>query len=47
MIRTGVGMVPRYIDAMKEGGLQINQHVGVVMDGGAMLTLDATPATAR
>jgi len=36
----GVGMVPRYIDAMKEGGLRINQHVSVVMDGGAMLTLD-------
>src|SRR5450756_2666961 len=33
-------MVPRYIDAMKEGGLKINQHVGVVMDGGVMLTLD-------
>ena len=36
----GVGMVPRYIDAMKEGGLNVNQHVSVVMDGGAMLTLD-------
>ena len=36
----GVGMVPRYIEAMKEGGLKINQHVGVVMDGGVMLTLD-------
>jgi uncharacterized oxidoreductase len=36
----GVGMVPRYIDAMKEGGLKVNQHVSVVMDGGAMLTLD-------
>jgi uncharacterized oxidoreductase len=36
----GVGMVPRYIDAMKEGGLNVNQHVSVVMDGGAMLTLN-------
>ena len=36
----GVGMVPRYIDAMKEGGLKINQHVSVVMDGGVLLTLD-------
>ena len=36
----GVGMVPRYIDAMKEGGLKINQHVGVVADSGVMLTLD-------
>ncbi len=23
----GVGMVPRYIDAVKEGGLTVNQHV--------------------
>ena len=30
----GVGMVPRYIDAMKEGGLKVNQHVSVVDDGG-------------
>ena len=36
----GVGMVPRYIDAMQEGGLTVNQHVSVVMDGGAMLTLN-------
>jgi uncharacterized oxidoreductase len=36
----GVGMVPRYIDAMKEGGLAVNQHVKVVMDAGALLTLD-------
>ena len=31
----GVGMVPRYIEAMKEGGLNINQHVSVVQDNGA------------
>jgi uncharacterized oxidoreductase len=36
----GVGMVPRYIDAIKEGGLAVNQHVKVVMDAGALLTLD-------
>ena len=36
----GVGMVPRYIDAMKEGGLAVNQHVKVVMDAGSLLTLD-------
>src|SRR3984885_1337730 len=36
----GVGMVPRYIEAMKEGGLKVNAHVSVVMDGGVMLTLD-------
>jgi uncharacterized oxidoreductase len=36
----GVGMVPRYIESLKEGGLKIDQHVSVVMDGGVMLTLD-------
>ena len=36
----GVGMVPRYIDALKEGGLAVNQQVGVVRDGGMLLTLD-------
>jgi uncharacterized oxidoreductase len=36
----GVGMVPRYIEAMQEGGLKVNEHVSVVMDGGAMLTLN-------
>ncbi|MEO7008602.1 MAG: malate/lactate/ureidoglycolate dehydrogenase [Caldimonas sp.] len=36
----GVGMVPRYIDALQEGGLIANEHVGIVLDGGALLTLD-------
>jgi hydroxycarboxylate dehydrogenase B len=36
----GVGMVPRYIESLKEGGLKIDQHVSVVMDGGVILTLD-------
>ncbi len=36
----GVGMLPRYIDAMTEGGLKINQHVSVVLDSGPILTLD-------
>ena len=36
----GVGMVPRYIDALKEGGLAVNAHVAVRADSGAMLTLD-------
>jgi uncharacterized oxidoreductase len=36
----GVGMVPRYIEALKEGGLRVNQHVSVVKDSGVMLTLD-------
>ena len=33
-------MVPRYIDAMKEGGLKVNQDVNIVNDSGVMLTLD-------
>ncbi len=36
----GVGMVPRYIDAVLEGGLAINAHVAVRQDSGALLTLD-------
>lgn len=36
----GLGMVPRYVEALKEGGLIVNEHVGVVLDGGAVLTLD-------
>jgi uncharacterized oxidoreductase len=36
----GVGMVPRYIDAVLEGGLAVNRHVAVRADSGALLTLD-------
>ncbi len=36
----GVGMVPRYVDAVLEGGLVPNNAVKVVLDGGALLTLD-------
>jgi hydroxycarboxylate dehydrogenase B len=36
----GVGMVPRYVDAVLEGGLTPNAAVRVQMDAGAMLTLD-------
>ena len=36
----GVGMVPRYIDAVLEGGLVVNAHVAVRQDSGALLTLD-------
>jgi uncharacterized oxidoreductase len=36
----GVGMVPRYIDALKEGGLRVNQKVGIALDTGALLRLD-------
>src|SRR5947209_19291599 len=36
----GVGMVPRYVDAVLEGGLAVNAHVAVRQDSGALLTLD-------
>ncbi len=36
----GVGMVPRYVDAVLEGGLSPNTGVKVLLDTGALLTLD-------
>ena len=36
----GVGMVPRYVDAVLEGGLVPNTSVRTVMDIGSMLNLD-------
>ncbi len=36
----GVGMIPRYVDAVLEGGLAVNAHVAVRQDSGALLTLD-------
>ena len=36
----GVGMLPRYIDAVAEGGLTPNTSVKVTMDIGTMLALD-------
>ena len=36
----GVGMVPRYIDSLKEGGLRVNESVAIVLDTGPLLTLD-------
>ena len=36
----GVGMIPRYIDSLLEGGLVVNQHPKIVFDGGALLSLD-------
>ncbi len=36
----GIGMLPRYADAFREGGLKPNAHVSTVMDGGALLRLD-------
>ena len=37
----GVGMLPRYIDAVLEGGLTPNAGVKIVLDTGSLLTLDA------
>lgn len=36
----GVGMIPRYIDSLKEGGLVVNQAPKIVLDTGALLRLD-------
>ncbi|XAH22976.1 malate/lactate/ureidoglycolate dehydrogenase [Xylophilus sp. GW821-FHT01B05] len=36
----GVGMLPRYVEATREGGLQPNAAVAVKLDTGAMLALD-------
>jgi len=36
----GVGMIPRYVDSLLEGGLKVNQHPKIVFDGGAMISLD-------
>jgi uncharacterized oxidoreductase len=36
----GVGMIPRYIESLREGGLVVNQHPRIAFDGGAMLSLD-------
>jgi hydroxycarboxylate dehydrogenase B len=36
----GVGMLPRYVDAVREGGLQPNASVKVQLDTGSLLTLD-------
>lgn len=36
----GVGMVPRYVEALAEGGLRVNQALRVVTDAGALLMLD-------
>ncbi|MDB5743525.1 MAG: malate/lactate/ureidoglycolate dehydrogenase [Polaromonas sp.] len=36
----GVGMLPRYVDAVLEGGLTPNASVQTVLDAGALLTLN-------
>ena len=40
----GIGMIPRYIDAVLEGGLAPNQHPKATLDAGALLALDDTGA---
>jgi len=36
----GVGMLPRYVDAVLEGGLKPNSNVNIRMDTGTLLNLD-------
>ncbi len=36
----GVGMIPRYIDSLKEGGLVANQAPKVVLDTGSLVRMD-------
>jgi uncharacterized oxidoreductase len=36
----GIGMIPRYIDSLLEGGLKVNQHPKVQLDAGALLSID-------
>lgn len=36
----GVGMIPRYVESLKEGGLKPNRHPQLKFDGGALVALD-------
>ncbi|MCJ0761881.1 malate/lactate/ureidoglycolate dehydrogenase [Variovorax terrae] len=36
----GVGMLPRYVDAVLEGGLKPNTGIKTLLDGGTLLSLD-------
>src|SRR3954451_20145699 len=36
----GVGMVPRYVDAVLEGGLKPNTGIAVKLDAGSLLAVD-------
>ncbi len=36
----GVGMVPRYVEALQDGGLRANRQARVTLDGGALLAVD-------
>jgi hydroxycarboxylate dehydrogenase B len=36
----GIGMIPRYVDALLEGGLEPNRHPEVTLEAGTLLALD-------
>ena len=36
----GIGMIPRYVDALLENGLSVNQHPRIKLDSGTLLALD-------
>ena len=36
----GIGMIPRYVEALLEGGLSVNQGPKTKLDAGALLALD-------
>ena len=36
----GIGMIPRYVDALLEGGLEANRHPKATLDAGTLLALD-------
>ncbi len=36
----GVGMIPRYVESLQEGGLRPNRHPRAKLDAGALLALD-------
>jgi uncharacterized oxidoreductase len=36
----GIGMIPRYVSALLEGGLEANRHPEAKLDAGALLVLD-------
>jgi hydroxycarboxylate dehydrogenase B len=36
----GIGMIPRYVNALLEGGLFANRHLRIALDAGALVALD-------
>ena len=40
----GIGMIPRYIAAVLEGGLAPNQHPEISFDGGIIVQASASPS---